>query len=423
MRRLTSDRPARDATSRATKRVVWALCASAFAEWGGASAVLPLLPLYLRHHGSSVSLVGLTMAAFFAAAVVVQYPVGRLSDRIGRRQVQLAGLVTYAVATILFAFVTAPLAALVFRALQGAGTGVVDVANSATIGEVVPPAERGRAFGALYGMRTAGLAVGPLLGTLLGVSGMRFIFLAAAAVVLLATVPIGLFAPRRTHHEPLQAHERTALWRNRSVLGVGLSFLATGAVIGVYEVCWSLLLTSKGAHAWQIGLSWTLFALPFAIVSIPAGWLVDHFDRRYLAATAIVGTGAFCATYPFIGSVALLIGLGAGEATMVALGGPAESSQLSHSVDGRELGRAQGAVSSAQTGAMAVAATFAGALFGVRTWLPFVLASGFVAACLVVIGLLWRGVPGRGSAIPQPVRAAEATVGLSRLPSPLEHVG
>jgi DHA1 family multidrug resistance protein-like MFS transporter len=406
---------------RAARRVVLALCLSAFAEWGGSSAVLPLLPVYLRHHGSSVTLVGFTMAAFFAAAVLVQYPIGRLSDRVGRRTIQMAGLVTYSIATILFVFTSAPFAALILRALQGAGVGVVDVANAATIGEVVPESQRGRAFGALYGTRTAGMAIAPFFGGLAGVREMHWLFVAAALAVLAAAVPIFFFAPRNPAREPLRAHERTALWRNRSVMGVGVAFLAGGIAVGMYEVCWSLLLTLRGAQSWQIGLSWTLFAFPFAVVSLPAGWLVDRLDRRRLTIIALVGMAAFAAAYPWLHSVALLVGLGTGEAMTVALGGPAESAQLSQSVASRELGRAQGAVSSMQTGAMAVSASIAGALFGIRPWLPFMLAASAVLACVIVISVLWRGVPGRGSAIPartvhpalEPVPAGE---GLSAPP-------
>lgn len=396
-RRVRRARP----EDRATRRVVIALSVSAFAEWGGSSAVLPLLPVYLRHHGSSVAMVGFTMAAFFAAAVAVQYPLGRLSDRIGRRTIQVGGLVTYSLATVLFIFFNAPVASLAFRALQGAGVGVVDVANSATIGEVVPESQRGRAFGALYGTRTVGMAIAPFIGGLLGLKDMRWLFLAAAAAVLLAALPILLFTPRHAARARLRPHERTSLWRNRSVMGVGVAFLAGGIVVGMYEVCWSLLLTTRGAHSWQIGLSWTLFAFPFAVVSLPAGWLVDHMDRRYLTVLALAGTAAFACTYPFIHSVAWLVGLGAGEAVAVALGGPAESAQLSRSVDPRELGRAQGAVSTAQTGAMAVSASMAGALFGVSVWLPFVLAAALIVCCIGVIAILWRGVPGRGSAKPE----------------------
>ena len=359
--------------ARSVRRVVLALSASAFVEWCGATAVLPLLPIYLRHRGSSVTLVGLTMAAFFAAALLVQYPMGRLSDRIGRRKVQVAGLATYALASVLFAFAGAPVLALLLRALQGAGAGVVDVANAATIGEAVPATHQGRAFGSFYGARTVAMAIGPFIGGFAGVAGMRWVFLVAAAGSLIAIVPIVSYLPKR----PPAAAGREAsaprlqLWRNRSLLGVMTAFVTVGLVVGVYEVCWSLLLAWKGATAWEIGLSWTLFALPFAVMSFPGGWLVDHFDRRYLVAVGMAGSAAFASLYPFVDSVPLLIGLGSVEAVLVAVGTPAEAAQLAQSVPPAELGRAQGAAASAQTAATAVAAAVAGSMFALHPWLPF----------------------------------------------------
>ena len=71
---------------------------------------MPLLPLYLRKLGSPVALVGVVIAAFFLAAIFVQYPIGRLSDRIGRRPVQLGGLLTFAVASAVFALIGPPIA-------------------------------------------------------------------------------------------------------------------------------------------------------------------------------------------------------------------------------------------------------------------------------------------------------------------------
>lgn len=139
-------------------------------------------------------------------------------------------------------------AALLLRALQGAGAGVVDVANAATIAEVVPASHRGRAFGSFYGARTIAMAIGPFIGGFAGVAGMRWVFLVAAGASLIAIVPIVLFLPKRrpatAEHEPTGT--RLRLWRNRSLLGVLVAFATVGLVVGVYEVCWSLLLAGRG---------------------------------------------------------------------------------------------------------------------------------------------------------------------------------
>ncbi len=174
-----------------------------------------------------------------------------------------------------------------------------------------------------------------------------------------------------------------------------MGYAGAGLVIGVYDVCWSLLLHLRGASGLQIGLSWTLFALPFAALSVPGGWLVDHFDRRYLAAASTLASAGFASTYPFLHSVWLLVGLGAAEAVAVSLAGPALAAQLAHSVPSRQLGRAQGAGSTAQTGATAAAALVAGALFGLHPWVPFVGASGAIVILVALLSWCWRGVPGR----------------------------
>lgn len=387
----------RDVKGNNARRLIAALSLSTFVEWAGAGSVLPMLTLYLRKLGAPVAFVGVVVAAFFLAAIFVQYPVGRLSDRVGRRPVQLGGLVTFAVASFAFGAIGTPVAALVVRALQGAGAGVVDVANNATIGTAVEPSQQGRAYGALFGSRTVGLAIGPFFGGLAGISAMRWLFVIAGVASLVACIPVLIAVPKGPVVLEDQGAPRNSLWRNRNALGVAFGYAAAGLVIGIYEVCWSLLLHWRGASSWQIGVSWTFFAVPFAAMSVPGGWLVDHFDRRYLAVAATLVSAAFASTYPFLHSVWLMIGLSAVEASAVALAGPAFAAHLAHSVAKSELGRAQGMASSAQTGATALAAMAAGALFALRPWIPFVAASSAVVVLVVVIGCLWRSISGRAS--------------------------
>src|SRR5262249_30231620 len=150
-----------------------------FLEWVGASAIVPLLPLFLRDRGASESLTGLVMGAFFIAGVLTQYPLGRLSDRIGRRPVLISGLVCYAAASFAFAAPVSPVVYVALRAAQGVGAGATLVVAAATIAEGLPPGQRGRGFGALYGGQTAGMAVGPLVGSLGGPDSMTPVFIGA----------------------------------------------------------------------------------------------------------------------------------------------------------------------------------------------------------------------------------------------------
>jgi DHA1 family multidrug resistance protein-like MFS transporter len=186
---------------------------------------------------------------------------------------------------------------------------------------------------------------------------------------------------------------RTRLVVNRRLTGVLMTGVAGGIATGVYETCWTLLLDLRGADAWQVGLSWTLFAAPFAAFSPIAGRMADHFDRTKLTVCALVASLGFAAVYPFLHSLALLISLGALESIGVAIAYPAAQSLLAESVPASALGRAQGLSNAVQTAAIAIAAGTSGALFGVAPWIPFVAASALAAGLTLMLPFVWRALP------------------------------
>src|ERR1041385_8232790 len=104
---------------RDARRIVGALVVAVFVEGLGASAVLPLMPLYLRAHGTSTGMVGAVMGSFFFAGVLTQYGAGHLTDRAGHRPVILGGLTLYAAASAGFIGAVGAGGYLALRALQG----------------------------------------------------------------------------------------------------------------------------------------------------------------------------------------------------------------------------------------------------------------------------------------------------------------
>jgi DHA1 family multidrug resistance protein-like MFS transporter len=397
------------------RRLVVALTTAAFLEWAGATAIVPLLPLFLRDRGASDSLVGLVMGAFFFAGVVTQYPLGKLSDRIGRRPVLVFGLVCYAAASVAFAAPVSPVVYVLLRAVQGVGAGATLVVAAATLSESLPPGRRGRGFGALFGGQTAGMAVGPLLGSLGGPDAMTPVFIGAGLAALAACVPVLAQVPRRPLVERSAGDEPRPPLRqlvtSRIVLGVMVATASIGVLTGTYEVCWGLLMSSRGATSWQIGLSWTLWSIPFVAVSVPAGKLADRLDRRWLTALALLASAGFAASYPFVPTVPLLIGLGAAEGLAVATSYPAPLSMLADGVKAGELGRAQGLVTTAETAAVAVFASASGALFAISAWVAFVTAATTIVAAVAVLALIWAPVQGRVAAAAaerSPIDAVEA---------------
>ncbi len=172
-----------------TATLIRTLTVTIFLEWLGATAIVPMLPVYIRHLGGSDSLAGVVMAAFFAAGVVSQYPIGRMADRLGRRPVLVGGLVTYGAASLAFLAPVGPAALVGLRAVQGLGAGAAAVASLAMIAGSVPTERRGRAFAAVYGSEIAGMAVGPLVGSIVGIAHMSAMFVGSGIVSFAACLP------------------------------------------------------------------------------------------------------------------------------------------------------------------------------------------------------------------------------------------
>jgi MFS family permease len=371
----------------AVRRFLFVLTGTAFIEWLGASAILPLLPAYLRHHGSSTGVVGLVMAAYFGAGLIVQYPLGFLGDRIGQRPILVGGLLSYAVGSLGFLLDPGAAGYVALRAAQGAGAGAVQVASFALVGAAVAPERRGRAFSMLFAGQLGGMAIGPLAGSIAGVSGMGVLFAVTAATSTIASVWVLISLPRVAS---VRDAVRTRLVVNRMLLGVVITGLVGGLITGVYETCWTLLLDLRGAHAWQVGLSWTLFAAPFAAFSPLAGRMADRFNRTKLVFWSLASSLVFASLYPFLHVLPLLIGLGAVESIGVAIAYPAAQSLLAQSVPESALGRAQGLSNATQTAAIAVSAAASGALFGVAPWVPFVGAAAISAVLVGLLPVVWR---------------------------------
>ncbi|MBK6870209.1 MAG: MFS transporter [Kineosporiaceae bacterium] len=394
--------------------LVLALAAAVFLQWTGSSAVLPLLPIYLAERDNPTGLIGAVMASFFATGVLAQYLSGRLGDRIGHRRVLLTGLIGYALASAGFLLEVNGWGYLGLRGAQGAAAGAAQVACLSLVARAVPLAARGRAFAIVSGAELAGIAVGPMLGTAVGIAHMGTLFVVSAAAALAACIPVLL---SRAASVDLTPHPDAALARlprrgvaGRALTGVLLVAVIGGVLTGVYEACWSLLMDARGATDAQIGLSWTLFAVPFAIIAPFGGWLADRQDRRVLVMVGLLSGSVFAGLYPFLPSVGWLIGLGMVESVGFVFAVPAAQSLLTEHVPDEAAGRAQGLFTALQTAAVALSAGVCGAAFGVADWLPFVGVMLVTLVLLAVVPFLWRQVPGRVQSPTAPSEAAATRV-------------
>ena len=78
------------------------LMGTVFVDMVGFFVVLPLLPFYAERLGGDASIVGALVSAFAFAQLTTAPLWGKLSDRLGRRPVILAGTLVAAAAYVVF---------------------------------------------------------------------------------------------------------------------------------------------------------------------------------------------------------------------------------------------------------------------------------------------------------------------------------
>jgi EmrB/QacA subfamily drug resistance transporter len=128
----------------------------------------------------------------FAATLV---PAGRWADRIGRRRMFVAGMVTFSVGSLACGLAPGVNALIAARVLQAIGGGAMVPASLSILLATVPAAARPRAIGTWSALGALGAALGPVIGGLLVQAGWRWVFwinlpVGLAAIVLaLRTLP------------------------------------------------------------------------------------------------------------------------------------------------------------------------------------------------------------------------------------------
>ena len=138
---------------------------SIFAQYFTFGGVVTLLPIYVKSLGIETLHVGMLMGTFAVMYIVVQFPSGVISDKIGRLIPTIVALVLVIVSLVILpSLTTFPLLALAMG-FYGIAYGLMFPSISALIADYTAIEERGIATGIFHALLTIGVAVGaPIMG-------------------------------------------------------------------------------------------------------------------------------------------------------------------------------------------------------------------------------------------------------------------
>lgn len=278
---------------------------TSLAGFGGYGLLLPIVPLWAAQGGAGELGAGATTGLFMLATVGTQFVVPALLRRLGHRTVLALGMLLLGGPAPLYALAADLPLLLGVSLLRGVGFGLVTVAGSALIAELVPPAEHGRAV-ARYGL-AVGLPQLVLLpsGVLVaGQLGFGPLFALAAGLPLAGVVFLaGVRVPSRS--APAQRPGPAQDWRAvRSSAGPWLAMLSCSLAQGGVITFLPLALPRAAVLVPVALLATTAGAL---LGRLLAGELVDRRGRagRLLVAGLLLAAAGMAAEVVAVHGVAV----------------------------------------------------------------------------------------------------------------------
>ena len=165
----------------------------------GVGVIIPVLPYYIKSFGATDVVVTLLVAVFALLAFVSAPMLGALSDKLGRRPVLIASIISSSIGWLVFAWAPSIVWLFVGRIIDGLAAGNITTAQSSLADIATDDKTRANNMGLVGAMFGIGFIIGPVIGGLLGSLGPTVPFWFVGILAGLNAI-LAYFLLPETHH-------------------------------------------------------------------------------------------------------------------------------------------------------------------------------------------------------------------------------
>ena len=156
-------------------------------------AIEAFIALYASSLGIPAWQIGIILGVQLVSIVFSKPLMGRVSDRVGRRQVIIPGLLVGAASIVLLPYASSFIGLSVLSLAFGIGFATVTSSTAALVADLTQNGRYGSSMGVLRTVMDVGQSIGPVLtGWMIGVTGYTSAFTLLAVILVLAALLLGL---------------------------------------------------------------------------------------------------------------------------------------------------------------------------------------------------------------------------------------
>jgi DHA1 family multidrug resistance protein-like MFS transporter len=281
-----------------TKRIYITLFFATVITMTGLGIINPILPLYAKSMKATGVQLGVVFASFALSRSIFAPIIGQYSDRHGRKNLMVAGLVLFTLVSACFVYANSPLTLTLIRLLQGFAVVLVTPVAQAYIGDLTPVGKEGKYMNLFYMSFFAGMAIGPYLGGYLADRfNMKAPFYAMGGLSLLGMVLMLLLVPESS---AIKSHDKKGtpffksllpVYKDKPMVGI-MTYMATrGFYRWGFNTFFPLIaIRAEKMSPADIGLVLSVYMLFGTIMQYPFGLMADKFPSQKINLILIGGT-------------------------------------------------------------------------------------------------------------------------------------